>query len=57
MERKSITFVLPAYNEEANIEEAVRRVLEVAETLDLEDYEVIVVDDGSEDKTAEIIDR
>jgi glycosyltransferase involved in cell wall biosynthesis len=57
MERKSISFVLPAYNEETNIEEAVRRVIEVAETLDLEDYEVIVVDDGSEDETAGIIDR
>jgi glycosyltransferase involved in cell wall biosynthesis len=57
MERKSISFVLPAYNEEANIEEAVSRILEVAETLDLEDYEVIVVDDGSMDETGGIIDR
>jgi len=57
MEHKSISFVLPAYNEEANIEEAVKRVLEVAETQDLEDYEVIVVNDGSSDSTAEIIDR
>jgi glycosyltransferase involved in cell wall biosynthesis len=57
MERKSISFVLPAYNEQANIEEATRRILEVAETLDLEDYEVIVVNDGSSDHTGAIIDR
>ena len=56
MERKSVSFVLPAYNEQDNIEKAVRVVLEVAEGLDLGDYEVIVVNDGSSDRTAEIID-
>jgi glycosyltransferase involved in cell wall biosynthesis len=57
MERKSISFVLPAYNEQENIEEATRRILEVAGGLDLEDYEVIIVNDGSSDDTAAIIDR
>jgi glycosyltransferase involved in cell wall biosynthesis len=57
MERKSISFVLPAYNEEENIEKAVRSILEVAGTLNLEDYEVIVVNDGSSDGTAGVIDR
>ena len=33
MERKSISFVLPAYNEEANIEEAARRILEIQRQL------------------------
>jgi glycosyltransferase involved in cell wall biosynthesis len=53
---KSISFVLPAYNEQENIERATMAVVEVAETLGLDDYEVIVVDDGSTDRTAEIID-
>lgn len=57
MEQKSISFVLPAYNEEANIEEAVSRIVEVAEGLSLKDYEVVIVNDGSSDATAEIIDR
>jgi glycosyltransferase involved in cell wall biosynthesis len=57
MERKSISFVLPAYNEEENIEKAVRAIMEVAEHLDLEDYEVIVVDDGSSDGTGRTIDN
>jgi glycosyltransferase involved in cell wall biosynthesis len=57
MERKSISFVLPAYNEQENIEKAVRSMLEVAESLDIDDYEVIIVDDGSSDRTGEIIDR
>jgi glycosyltransferase involved in cell wall biosynthesis len=57
MERKSISFVLPAYNEEDNIEKAVASIVEAADGLPIEDYEVIVVNDGSGDKTGEIIDR
>jgi glycosyltransferase involved in cell wall biosynthesis len=49
--------VLPAYNEQENIEKAVRAVLEAAEGLELADYEVIVVNDGSRDRTGAIIDR
>ncbi len=52
----TLSLVLPAFNEEANIEIVVRRALEV-----LPDYtsgfEVIVVNDGSRDGTAAIIDR
>jgi glycosyltransferase involved in cell wall biosynthesis len=54
---KSISFVLPAYNEEENIEKAVRAVVQAAEGLDLEAYEVIVVNDGSADRTHEILER
>jgi glycosyltransferase involved in cell wall biosynthesis len=54
---KAISFVLPAYNEEDNIEKAVRAVVQAAETIDIEDYEVVVVDDGSADRTAEILER
>jgi glycosyltransferase involved in cell wall biosynthesis len=57
MSDKSISFVLPAYNEEENIEKAIRSIIEVAEGLNLGDYEVIAVNDGSSDKTGEIMDR
>ncbi|MFH1220445.1 MAG: glycosyltransferase family 2 protein [Candidatus Eisenbacteria bacterium] len=57
MKPKSISFVLPAYNEEDNIEKAVRAVVQAAETIDIEDYEVVVVNDGSADRTAEILER
>jgi len=53
----TISAVLPAYNEEENIETAVRRVSEVLGSLDLRDWEVIVVDDGSVDRTGEIADQ
>jgi glycosyltransferase involved in cell wall biosynthesis len=49
----SVSVVLPAYNEEENIESVVGQALEVLpEVADL--FEVIVVNDGSTDATAEI---
>jgi len=53
----TLSAVLPAYNEEENIETATRRMVEALRSLDLADWEVIVVDDGSVDRTAEIADR
>jgi protoporphyrinogen oxidase len=49
-----VSIVLPAYNEEDNILEALRRAGRVASRL-CEDYEIIVVDDGSRDRTAELV--
>jgi len=50
---KSLSVVLPAYNEEENAEHAVEHVSTVAQTLD-RDYEIILVNDGSADRTGEI---
>ncbi len=50
---ESLSVVLPAYNEEENVEQAVRHVADVAQTLD-RDYEIILVNDGSSDRTGEI---
>lgn len=49
----SISAVLPAYNEEANIVRTATSVADVLERLGIE-YEVIVVDDGSRDRTAQV---
>lgn len=49
-----ISAVLPAYNEEALIERAVRRMAAVLRDLTPE-FEVIVVNDGSSDLTGEIL--
>src|SRR5262249_12869405 len=54
---ESITAVLPAYNEEENIENATRQMADVLQSLELKDWEVIVVDDGSADQTGAIADR
>ena len=53
----TISAVLPAYNEEENIETATKRVAEVLGLLNFRDWEVIVVDDGSVDQTGQIADR
>ena len=49
----SLSIVLPAYNEEANVAAAVEEVSQVARTLGT-DYEIILVNDGSRDRTGEI---
>jgi len=53
----TISAVLPAFNEEENIETATTRMADVLRSLNLRDWEVIVVDDGSEDRTGEIACR
>jgi glycosyltransferase involved in cell wall biosynthesis len=50
-----LSIVIPAYNEEASIEEIVQRV-QRAEIRGVE-REIVVVDDGSKDRTAEIAGR
>lgn len=53
----SLSVVIPAYNEERGIAEIVNRVLSVREKLDqfgFELLELLVVDDGSKDRTAQI---
>ncbi len=52
-DKPSLSIVLPAYNEEENVEVAVREVSETAQQLD-RDYEIILVNDGSADRTGEI---
>ena len=55
----SLSFVLPAYNEEENIrvavEEASRALAALVTAGLLRDWEVVVVDDGSSDSTADVV--
>jgi hypothetical protein len=50
-----ITAVLPAYNEEAGIESAVRQLAAVLRALAGEAFEVVVTNDGSLDRTGEVL--
>jgi len=47
---ESLSVLIPAYNECENIAESVRETIEVCRAL-CDDYEIIVVDDGSSDDT------
>jgi glycosyltransferase involved in cell wall biosynthesis len=48
-----LSIVIPAYNEEQNLVAAVEKVSDVAQKLHM-DYEIILVNDGSRDRTGEI---
>lgn len=50
----AVTVVMPAYNEAPNLAEVVPRTLRVLQTVSPE-HEVVVVDDGSRDGTAELM--
>jgi dolichol-phosphate mannosyltransferase len=54
--QSSLSIVLPAYNEEQNIEGAIEEACEVAASA-APAWEVIVVDDGSRDTTAQRVAR
>jgi len=51
---KQVSIILPVYNEEANIKETLDKLLNSVKVHSLE-CEVIVVDDGSQDRTKEVI--
>jgi glycosyltransferase involved in cell wall biosynthesis len=54
MQIKNLSVFFPAYNEEGNITRTTEKALEVLKTLELDNYEVIIVNDGSRDSTSEV---
>jgi cellulose synthase/poly-beta-1,6-N-acetylglucosamine synthase-like glycosyltransferase len=48
---ESLSIIMPAYNVEDVIENCVKNVRRLMESLGIEDYEIIAVDDGSKDGT------
>src|SRR3989344_2345053 len=53
---KSITIMMPAYNEELNLSKALKKFYDVVKT-SFDDYEFIIFDDCSSDRTGEIADE
>jgi glycosyltransferase involved in cell wall biosynthesis len=54
--RPRLTFFFPAYNEEENVDTTVRRALDEIGPLVDGSIEVLIVDDGSSDRTPELAD-
>lgn len=50
----SLSIFFPAYNEEANIAETIRQADEMAQSV-TNTYEIIIVNDGSKDKTQQVV--
>lgn len=53
---ENLSVFLPAYNEEANLERTVKNVIENLEK-NVSQWEIVIVDDGSKDKTGPIADK
>jgi dolichol-phosphate hexosyltransferase len=49
-----LSILMPAFNEEATIERAIQRVLDA--DMGTDSYELVIVDDGSTDRTRELLD-
>lgn len=54
MSGKQLSLVIPVFNEEANLVELIDRCVAVCEASQ-RDYEIVLVDDGSRDKSREIL--
>lgn len=56
MDKKLITALIPAYNEEECINELYNRVTNVLKSINGYDYEILIINDGSKDNTLSILE-
>jgi glycosyltransferase involved in cell wall biosynthesis len=54
--KRTVSFVVPALNEEGNIEVAVKAIFDAVNGR-VQDYEIVLVNDGSTDQTGTIMER
>ncbi|MBQ7201910.1 glycosyltransferase family 2 protein [Candidatus Saccharibacteria bacterium] len=57
MTKKIITIIIPAYNEEESLPKCLERVTKLIDKEKAYNFEVLLVDDGSKDKTVDIIKK
>lgn len=53
---RSLSIVVPAYNEQSRLPETIRQIQEYLSRTQWAFHEILIVDDGSSDKTAEVAD-
>jgi|SRR5271163_1635113 len=56
-DRPNISLAIPVYNEEAVVPELLRRTIEVIDAIPGGRHEIVLVDDGSSDRTLELLER
>ena len=54
--KPEVSIVIPVYNEELNLPELVKRCVAACDKLP-QSYEILLVDDGSRDRSAELIEQ
>lgn len=57
MENKKISLVVPMYYEEKVVKECYKRLTEVLNGIENYDYEIIFINDGSKDRTLELLEE
>ena len=55
--KKLITIIIPAYNEEESLPLCFERVTKLINTIDKYEFEVLIIDDGSKDRTVDIVKK
>jgi glycosyltransferase involved in cell wall biosynthesis len=53
----TLSVFFPAYYDEKNIDKVVHKTVQVLDELQLKNYEITIIEDGSPDKTGEVADR
>lgn len=54
MKISELSIIIPAYNEEENISDVIRKIISFLNSK-VERYEILIIDDGSTDRTPEIV--
>ncbi len=54
--KKSVSIIIPAYNEDKVLEKTLKNIYKIVNEV-FDNYELLIVDDGSTDRTGEIIDN
>ena len=57
MKNRKVSLVVPMYYEEKVVKECYKRLTEVLQKLENYDYEIIFINDGSKDKTLELLEE
>ena len=52
---KSITIIIPAYNEEESLPYLIERIKKLIDSINKYNFEILFINDGSKDKTLELI--